>query len=128
MSAQVSDFLRSESGRFSGRYGKRKPRVVAGLNRDDIELDVVRPGVRRAAAPRSCVICVGSTGSGKSSTVSRFTKQRAPSSAGFERMTTECGLYRPKDVDGPLWVDTVGWDDQHYEDQQSFQDILRFIR
>ena len=80
----------------------------------------------RDGEERSCIICVGSTGTGKSSTITKCTGVVTRSGAGTERVTRHCHL-----VEGPnpgeVWVDTVGWDDAEMEDEETFKDILRFI-
>lgn len=74
----------------------------------------------------SCIICVGSTGTGKSATISKFTRLPIQSNAGVSRVTTKCCMYhRPNDK--YAWIDTVGWDDAQFEDDETFKDILRFI-
>ncbi|CAB4065683.1 unnamed protein product [Lepeophtheirus salmonis] len=76
----------------------------------------------------SCVICIGSTGAGKSSTISKCTSQRAKCSSGTERETKKCAKYhRLGEHNGSIWVDTVGWDDIDCEDADSFKEVLRFI-
>ena len=42
----------------------------------------------------SCVICVGSTGAGKSSTVTKFTGVVTRAGSGTERVTKQCHLIR----------------------------------
>ena len=73
----------------------------------------------------SCVICVGSTGAGKSATISKCTKRPVSSGNGRDRVTVRCAKYDlrtdakealealriDKDVIDLNWVDTVGWDD-----------------
>ena len=73
----------------------------------------------------SCVICVGSTGAGKSATIQRCTKQSVLSGNGHDRVTNKCSRYDltaeakadleawpiTKEVIDLTWVDTVGWDD-----------------
>lgn len=74
----------------------------------------------------SCIICVGSTGTGKSATISKFTRLPIQSNSGVSRVTQKCCMYhRPNDE--YAWIDTVGWDDAHFEDDETFKDILRFI-
>ena len=85
---------------------------------------------KTVAAPkvRSCVICVGSTGTGKSSTISKCTRRSASSGNGRDRITVRCEMYtiredeqdpeeriRWKDVNQLIWVDTVGLDDADLE-------------
>ena len=75
-----------------------------------------------------CVICVGSTGTGKSSTVGKYTGVVTKAGSGTERVTTYCQIHRSLvDDQEPVWVDTVGWDDAECEDDQTFKDILIFI-
>ena len=83
---------------------------------------------------RSCVICVGSMGTGKTSTVQKCTQQEdMVSGFGMVRSDDRCRMYRCKqekvdDVDclhsdflgrflwksvqELIWVDTVGWNDK----------------
>jgi len=76
----------------------------------------------------SCIICVGSTGTGKSSTIAKYTGSRTKSGSGAERVTKSCEIHRClQDDHEPVWVDTVGWDDAECEDDETFRDILRFI-
>ena len=78
-----------------------------------------------SSSTRSCVICVGSTGAGKSATIQRCTKQSVTSGNGHDRVTNKCSRYDltaeakadleawpiTKEVIDLTWVDTVGWDD-----------------
>ena len=81
-----------------------------------------------AASAGSCIICVGSTGAGKSSTVTKYTGVVTRSGSGTERVTRHCHLIRDLGDDAaPVWVDTVGWDDAECDDEETFKDILRFI-
>ena len=74
----------------------------------------------------TCIICVGSTGSGKSATIAKYTRLPIQSNAGMARVTTKCSMYkRPNDQ--YAWIDTVGWSDSQFEDDETFKDILRFI-
>ena len=75
-----------------------------------------------------CIICVGSTGTGKSSTVGKYTGVQTRAGSGTERVTMHCEIHRSlTDDQEPVWVDTVGWDDAECEDDQTFKNILRFI-
>merc|ERR1712106_6415 len=75
-----------------------------------------------------CIICVGSTGTGKSSTVGKSTGVQTRAGSGTERVTMHCEIHRSlTDDQEPVWVDTVGWDDAECEDEETFRDILRFI-
>jgi hypothetical protein len=73
----------------------------------------------------NCVICIGSTGAGKSATISRCTRRPVSSGNGRDRVTVRCAKYdlRPDakeemeamglapSILDLVWVDTVGWDD-----------------
>ena len=76
---------------------------------------------------RSCIICVGSTGAGKSSTVTKVTGVLTRSGSGTDRVTRHCHIIRTPEPGGDVWVDTMGWDDAEVEDEETFKDILRFI-
>lgn len=72
-----------------------------------------------------CVICIGSTGAGKSATISKCTKRPVSSGNGRDRVTVRCAKYDLRsdaraqlqdcglasDILDLTWVDTVGWDD-----------------
>ena len=85
----------------------------------------------------SCVVCVGSTGAGKSSTIARVTGAevarifgeyrknicsavQARSGAGAEPVTEVCQLHRDRSGAVP-WVDTVGWEDRCSDNVDTFQ-------
>ncbi|TRY63572.1 hypothetical protein TCAL_15183 [Tigriopus californicus] len=76
-----------------------------------------------------CIIVVGTTGTGKSSTIAKFTGQDVQVSRRAESVTRACQVFADlKDPTGPKWVDTVGYDDStHLTDEESFQDVLKFI-
>ena len=42
----------------------------------------------------TCIICVGSTGSGKSATISKYTRLPIQSNSGMARVTTKCSMYK----------------------------------
>jgi len=75
---------------------------------------------------QSCILCVGSTGTGKSSTIARFTGCSVRSGAGTEPVTEHCQAWCGKEGD-PVWVDTVGWEDRHSDNTDTFQETLRFL-
>ena len=77
---------------------------------------------------QSCIICVGSTGTGKSSTISKCTRRAVSSGNGRDRITVRCEMYtvregeqdtderlKWKHINQIIWVDTVGWDDVNLE-------------
>ena len=64
----------------------------------------------------SCIICIGSTGCGKSATISKYTKLPISSNDGTNRVTQKCSMYhRPNDTFA--WIDTVGLDDAQFDDE-----------
>jgi len=80
---------------------------------------------KRQSELRSCIVCVGSTGTGKSSTISRVTGADVRTGAGAEPVTDQCQLY--SDQGGQVWVDTVGWEDRFTDNTNIFQETLRFL-
>lgn len=94
---------------------------------DSVEMKELKKENRKPG--RSCVICVGSTGAGKSSTVSKVTGQDAPSGDGVDRVTSQCQVFIVSDREtDPLWIDTVGWEDRFQDDEASFQEVLSFLK
>ena len=75
----------------------------------------------------SCIICIGSTGCGKSATISKYTKLPISSNAGTNRVAQKCSMYhRPNDTFA--WIDTVGLDDAQFDDEGRnplFEHLLR---
>lgn len=88
-----------------------------------------------SGADNCCILCVGSTGTGKSSTIARLTEQRVKASDSLRRVTQRCKLYRPVfhskncifEQRNIFVVDTVGWEDADSDDDDSFKEILRFV-
>jgi len=101
--------------------------------KDNFELEKTNPVPKKQDTIRPdnsncCIICVGSTGTGKSSTVGKYTGVQTRAGSGTERVTKNCEIHRSlTDDQEPVWVDTVGWDDAECEDDQTFKDILMFI-
>lgn len=132
------DFFRLGSLRISARTAKREKIKKLNNNQDRVVF-AVREETARVELPPvlppeeddnagTCIICVGSTGTGKSSTIAKFTGSRTKSGSGHERVTKSCEIHRSLlDDSEPVWVDTVGWDDAECEDDETFKDILRFI-
>eukprot|EP00090_Calanus_glacialis_P001173 TRINITY_DN10814_c0_g1_i2.p1 TRINITY_DN10814_c0_g1~~TRINITY_DN10814_c0_g1_i2.p1 ORF type:complete len:420 (-),score=100.19 TRINITY_DN10814_c0_g1_i2:746-2005(-) len=78
----------------------------------------------------NCIICVGSTGTGKSSTIARYTGNSVRSGGGTDAVTEHCQLWpdiNHGETENPVWVDTVGWEDRHSDDIDTFQETLRFL-
>ncbi len=80
-----------------------------------------------------CIIVVGTTGTGKSSTIAKYTGQSGVRvSSRPESQTRHCEVFRSARDDAadsqPVWIDTVGYDDTNrLSDQSSFQEVLRFV-
>ena len=53
-----------------------------------------------------------------------------PAGNGRDRVTVRCDKYTVKEgrKDDPVWVDTVGWDDADLEDENTFKNILRYLK
>ncbi|XP_023333830.1 uncharacterized protein LOC111705491 isoform X2 [Eurytemora carolleeae] len=76
----------------------------------------------------SCIICVGSTGSGKSSTIAIFTGNQVATSDSTISVTKHCQLYpNLLDQGASAWLDTVGWEDKQKDDTETFREILLYI-
>ena len=71
-----------------------------------------------------------SLGTGKSSTISKCTGRSVPAGNGRDRVTVRCDKYTVKEgrKEDPVWVDTVGWDDADLEDENTFKNILRYLK
>ena len=77
----------------------------------------------------SCIICVGSTGAGKSSTIARYTGSSVRSGGGVDQVTEHCQLWPDTnhwEPESPVWVDTVGWEDRHSDNTDTFQVRIDF--
>ena len=86
-----------------------------------------QPDLESTTASRAaCVICVGSTGTGKSSTISKRLRVETATGSGAEPVTLECQVFRSQEQE-EVWVDTRGWLDTDMEDDQIFRDILTFL-
>ena len=79
---------------------------------------------------KDVIIVVGSTGTGKSSTIEKFTGQNPKISSGPDSVTRNCSIYADLiKHDWPRWLDTVGYDDTRddVDNDQVFQEVLEFI-
>lgn len=79
---------------------------------------------------KSCVIVVGSTGTGKSSTIAKCTGCNVITGQGHQSVTKFCDAYEPlaNDLRNDLvWIDTPGWDDMDGDDVDTFQSILQLV-
>ena len=90
-------------------------------------------GKDKSSVPKTaeCVIVVGTTGTGKSSTIAKYTGQTVRVSSGPESQTRHCEIFKNNREGGgndAVWIDTVGYDDTNrLSDRSSFQEVLRFI-
>jgi len=77
-----------------------------------------------------CILVVGTTGTGKSSTIAKCTKQNVTVDSLADSVTKQCQIYPDsKCVANPVWIDTVGYDDSSkVDDAESFKEVLRFIQ
>ena len=64
---------------------------------------------------------MGSTGTGKSSTILRLTGAEVRTGAGTEAVTEQCQMYTGDQSPAPVWVDTVGWEDRFSDNVNIFQ-------
>ena len=76
------------------------------------------------------VSVIGTTGTGKSSTISACTGQEVESSSKSESVTRHCQIFSDQSGDSkPVWIDTVGYDDtSNIDDEETFKNILKFIQ
>ena len=80
---------------------------------------------------RSCIIVVGSTGTGKSTLIGLCTGSTVATSGGTDECTMDIQAFQERgNEDGPVWVDSVGFDgtDSTRSDEEAFQYILRFLQ
>ena len=77
-----------------------------------------------------CILVIGTTGTGKSSTISKCTGQSVEVSDRADSLTRKCQIFadltKPSQ---PVWIDTVGYDDtSRLDDEESFKNVLKFIQ
>lgn len=77
-----------------------------------------------------CILVVGTTGTGKSSTISKCTQQTVEISDRPESVTKHCQVFPDlNNITNPVWIDTVGYDDSSkVDDNESFKQVLKFIQ
>jgi len=71
------------------------------------------------------VLLLGSTGTGKSSTINKCTGQSIKIGDGYKPVTTHCDSYPT--YENLTWIDTMGFDDPDIDDNETFQDMLRYL-
>jgi len=77
---------------------------------------------------KSCILVVGSTGTGKSTLIGMCTGLSVATSGGSNECTQDIQEF--EDEEGLMWVDSVGFDgtDSTRSDEEAFQYILRFLQ
>ena len=70
----------------------------------------------------SCVLVLGSTGTGKSTLIGFCTGEKVDVSAGTSECTLNITAYKEKG-EGPYWIDSIGFDGTNSErsDEEAFQ-------
>ena len=79
----------------------------------------------------SCILVVGSTGTGKSTLIGHCTGPLVNTSGGTSECTLDIQAFNVKgNESGPVWIDSVGFDgtDCSRSDEEAFQYILRFLQ
>ena len=79
-------------------------------------------------ASTSCILVVGSTGTGKSTLIGMCTGLSVATSGGSNECTQDIQAF--EDEEGLMWVDSIGFDgtDSTRSDEEAFQYILRFLQ
>ena len=77
-----------------------------------------------------CILVIGTTGTGKSSTISKCTGQSVEVSDRADSVTRKCQIFSDLNKSSrPVWIDTVGYDDTtRLDDEESFKSVLKFIQ
>ena len=77
-----------------------------------------------------CILVIGTTGTGKSATISKCTGQTVEVSDQADSVTRKCQIFSDlKKSSRPVWIDTVGYDDTtRLDDEESFKSVLKFIQ
>ncbi|TRY62055.1 hypothetical protein TCAL_14982 [Tigriopus californicus] len=105
-----------------GKEGSRKPpQVVKGLdktNRDESGLELGLRGYSKTQ--HTCVLCIGSKGSGKTATINRFELSEVDN-------TNNCTMYRPENGIGPTWIEVGDWDLTADDTEDCFHDTLELL-
>lgn len=110
---------------LTGAGDRRKSIVLKPEIVEDIE---DTPDCGESSRPpdreKSCILCLGSTGTGKSSTIGKCLGIDTRTGSGHDPVTMECETFHSE---GQVWVDTRGWNDQDCTDDQIFREILTFL-
>ena len=139
---RLENKLRLKADERNDKESEKSTVTSAGLQRPDLLRNITGRGdggaiagdaENKTSVPKTaeCVIVVGTTGTGKSSTIAKYTGQTVRVSSGPESQTRHCEIFKNnRESDGidAVWIDTVGYDDTNrLSDQSSFQEVLRFI-
>eukprot|EP00092_Neocalanus_flemingeri_P032227 GFUD01035027.1.p1 GENE.GFUD01035027.1~~GFUD01035027.1.p1 ORF type:complete len:416 (+),score=121.31 GFUD01035027.1:334-1581(+) len=113
----------------SAERGQRRPSKTKFGNLSFKRLKKSESASLTGSDSASCIICVGSTGTGKSSTIARYTGCSVRCGGGADPVTELCQLWTDQKhgEENPVWVDTVGWEDRHSDNTDTFQETLRFL-
>jgi len=79
----------------------------------------------------SCILVVGSTGTGKSTLIGMCTGMSVSTSGGTSECTLDIQAFQEiGNETGPVWIDSVGFDgtDTNRSDEEAFQYVLRFLQ
>ena len=125
----------SENSRATTAAALQRPDLLRKITgRGDGDGENTTLGEEKSTEPKTseCVIVVGTTGTGKSSTIAKYTGAPVRVSSGPESQTRHCEIFKNNREDGgdsdAVWIDTVGYDDTNrLSDQSSFQEVLRFV-
>ena len=84
---------------------------------------------------KKCVICVGSTGAGKSTLIKKMTGADVVTSSGADSQTTKTEVFKERrwiplsEEEYYYWIDTQGWEDAGGEkDYYIFKNIFAFLK
>jgi len=94
------------------------------------ETNLLEPSSLTKYTTDQCILVVGTTGTGKSSTIAKLTKQNVVVGDLADSVTTQCQIFTDLNKDtNPVWIDTVGYDDtNNVDDAESFREVLKFIQ
>ena len=106
----------------------REPVIVRGMGSKAREREE-QMELRRTKGGKSCVLCVGSSGSGKTATIERrMGMEGLAGSLEAELEAAQFKIYHQSNEGGDqeVWVDSSGasWEDKHWEDALALQENL----
>jgi len=94
------------------------------------ENKLIEPRHKTKFITDQCILVVGTTGTGKSSTIAKLTKQNVLVGDRATSVTKQCEIFSDlNEESNPVWIDTVGYDDtSNVDDAESFKEVLKFIQ